>query len=97
MAAWYPHRTLLLVYPPDDDMAEKILNCYQGDWLIYVGEGRGGANANETFMNKVEAEWDCVHIETLPTFPRCYKRLLIFKRKGPSLKPWWAVVAKWFM
>lgn len=83
------------MFPPDNDMAEQALDAYKGDWLVYVGEGRGGPNATPAFMDKVEAEWDCVHVEQLPTFPRCYERLLVFRRRGASQKPWWTYAARW--
>ena len=40
-------RTLLLVYPPDGPMARNALKVYTGERLLYVGEGRGGYNADE--------------------------------------------------
>lgn len=94
-AGWYPHRALLLVFPPDTDMAERTLQAYRGDWLLYVGEGRGGANATPAFMDTVERDWDCVHVEPLPTFPRCHERLLVFRRRAPSQRPWWTGVASY--
>ena len=52
-------RALLLVYPPPGSMAIETLSMYsnaspENDILIYVGEGRGGANANEEFFDFLE-------------------------------------------
>jgi len=55
-------RALLLVYPPPGPMALETVEAYvnaspgyrgsqQNDKLIYVGEGRGGANANDAFFD----------------------------------------------
>jgi len=55
-------RVLLLVYPPPGPMALETVEAYvnaspgyrgsqQNDTVIYVGEGRGGANANDAFFD----------------------------------------------
>lgn len=57
-------RVLLLVYPPPGPMAfetvQSYLNSspgysgsYQNDTVVYVGEGRGGANANDEFFDLI--------------------------------------------
>ena len=51
-------RVLLLVYPPpDSDMAVEAVRSYDqvnGHTIVYVGEGRGGANANDAFFDYLE-------------------------------------------
>ena len=55
-------RALLLVYPPPGSMALETVDAYvnaspgyrgsqQNDTVIYVGEGKGGANANDAFFD----------------------------------------------
>jgi len=55
-------RVLLLVYPPPGSMALETVQAYvnaspgyrgsqQNDAVVYVGEGRGGANANDAFFD----------------------------------------------
>jgi hypothetical protein len=48
-------RALLLVYPSPGDMAFETLEAYTQyatrPVLVYVGEGRGGANANDAFFD----------------------------------------------
>ncbi|EDQ88739.1 uncharacterized protein MONBRDRAFT_8776 [Monosiga brevicollis MX1] len=92
---WYPYRTLLLVYPPDSDMAQRALDRYKGRYLIYVGEARGGVNANEEFFDTLEADWDCVHRENLAPFSRCYERLYVFRRAVPVAQSWTAWFLAW--
>jgi hypothetical protein len=89
------NRSLLLVYPPCGDMAVKVLREYQGDTLIYIGEGRGGVNANVDFFDVLEnrikfkkrkgdkesGEWKLVHSEDLIPFPGGFERMYVFKRK----------------
>eukprot|EP00730_Choanoeca_flexa_P017681 TRINITY_DN8546_c0_g1_i1.p1 TRINITY_DN8546_c0_g1~~TRINITY_DN8546_c0_g1_i1.p1 ORF type:complete len:286 (+),score=35.41 TRINITY_DN8546_c0_g1_i1:2-859(+) len=93
---WYPLRTLLLVYPPDNDMAVRALQTYTGDYLVYVGEARGGVNTNNDFFDKLEQEWDCVIKQRLDPFPRCYEQLFILRRRQRIGKPWWSFVSAWW-
>lgn len=44
-------RTLLLVYPGPNDMASSCLKEYRGNCILYVGEPRGGVNANDEFFS----------------------------------------------
>ena len=50
-------RVLLLVYPPPGPMAVETVQAYvdvdasRNDTVVYVGEGRGGANANDDFFD----------------------------------------------
>lgn len=53
-------RALLLVYPPPGPMAIETLEIYinaapENDTLVYVGEGRGGANCDEAFFDFLES------------------------------------------
>lgn len=56
-------RALLLVYPSPGDTALSIVEEYvnvgpENDTIIYIGEGRGGANGNDAFFNFLESgEW----------------------------------------
>ncbi len=93
--AWYPQCTLLLVYPPETSMALKCVQQYKGDYMLYVGEARGGVNANEAFFDELEKEFDCVKILDLDPFPRCYERLYLLRRKQArrTPRPWWTPIA----
>jgi hypothetical protein len=77
----YTRRTLMLCYPPDGDFSGRCLELYKGKWLVYIGEGRGGVNANSDFFDELERDW-VVHevIELLP-FPQCFERLYILRRR----------------
>lgn len=52
-------RALLMVYPPPGPMAIDTITTYtsaspDNDTLIYVGEGRGGANGDDAFFDFLE-------------------------------------------
>ena len=93
---WYPLHTLLLVYPPDSDMASEALKQYHGDYLVYVGEARGGVNADDGFFEALEQGWDCVVKLDLEPFPRCYERLYVLRRQARDAYPWWASLSLWW-
>ncbi|KAF5841713.1 hypothetical protein DUNSADRAFT_11687 [Dunaliella salina] len=84
-----PKHTLLLVYPGPDDMAYKALQRYKGDTLLYVGEARGGVNANPAFFDALEKDWDCTEVHPVEPFPNGLEKLWVLKRKGASNKRGW--------
>jgi len=79
-------RTLLLVYPPPGPMAQQCLNSYSGDHLLYVGEGRGGYNADAAFFNSLEARWRVKKVIPLRPFNGGYEKLYVLKRKFTSFR-----------
>ncbi len=60
-AARHSDRTLFLCWPPyATNMAWRCLDFYDGDRLIYIGEGYGGCNANDEFFKRLDDEWEHV-------------------------------------
>jgi hypothetical protein len=74
-------RTLMLCYPPDDEFASRCLELYQGKWLVYIGEGRGGVNASPDFFDELEKNWVVHEVLELLPFPQCFERLYILRRR----------------
>jgi len=77
----FPKRNLLLIYPPMGDMATKAVKSFQGEFLIYVGEGWGGANAEPQFFRLLETDWALVTSMDLNPYPQCHERLFVLRRK----------------
>ncbi|MHB9857687.1 hypothetical protein [Streptomyces sp. YIM S03343] len=51
-------RALLMVWPPyGGEHARHALSLYEGDLLIYAGEGWGGCTADDGFYELLDAEW----------------------------------------
>lgn len=80
-------RVLLLVYPSPDNMAADALAAYTAigdvnDTVVYVGEGRGGANANAGFFDALESgDWVLERILPVQAFgEKGYERLYVFRR-----------------
>jgi hypothetical protein len=55
----HPDRALFLCWPSyADPWAAQALACYEGDLLIYAGEGEGGCTADDAFFELQDAGWD---------------------------------------
>lgn len=60
-AAQHPDRALLLSWPSyAEPWAAQALACYEGDLLVYVGEGEGGCCADDKFFALLEDGWSLV-------------------------------------
>eukprot|EP00439_Symbiodinium_sp_Y106_P066242 s853_g10.t1 len=75
-------RTLLLVYPPPGPMAMRCLASYTGDVLLYVGEGRGGVNADGPFFDALSVGWTLEEAIELDTLPGSYEKLYLLRRSA---------------
>jgi hypothetical protein len=81
-------RVLMLVFPsPGSDMALDSLKAYiatgdNHDTLVYVGEGRGGANAPDEFFDYLEDnQWILVKVMAVKSFgTKGQEKLYILKR-----------------
>lgn len=55
----HPDRALFLCWPSyAEPWAAQSLACYEGDLLIYCGEGEGGCTADDEFFHLLAAEWE---------------------------------------
>jgi hypothetical protein len=82
-------RVLLLVYPPPGKMAWNIVQHYvnaapeQNDTIVFVGEGRGGANADDAFFDYLESgDWILLKMMDVkkPPGDKGYEKLFVFER-----------------
>jgi hypothetical protein len=80
-------RILLLVYPPPGSMALETIQEFvalgkENDTVVYVGEGRGGATANDELFNYLEnGDWALLDVRNVKTQPggKGYEKLFILK------------------
>jgi hypothetical protein len=85
-------RVLLLVYPPLGDMAINIVREYanvapENDTVIFVGEGRGGANGNAALFDFFESgDWVLLEVRDVlkPPGDKGYEKLYILQRRDVS-------------
>ena len=61
---------LLIVWPPyAEGMAAAALRAFRGAVVWYVGEGRGGACADDAFFDALEESWEPDELHALVRFP----------------------------
>jgi len=84
-------RVLLLVYPPPGKMALDAVEQYisassKNDTVIYIGEARGGANANDALFDHLErGDWALISVmDVKPLGAKGYEKLYVLKRCGPT-------------
>ena len=84
VAGLHPERALLLCWPPyGARMAVESLRAYEGDLLIWIGEGDGGCTGDEEFFRVRDAGWE--HIGDSPahvTFSGIHCFVEAYRRKG---------------
>ena len=81
-AARHPDRALLMVAPPPGPAAARWLAAYKGSTLLYAGEGRGGAMADEPFFAAVERGWRLLETIQLDPFPGGCEKLWVLERQA---------------
>lgn len=86
-------RVLLLVYPPPGDMAIEVVKSYvtaapqDNNTVVFVGEGRGGANGDDSLFDYFECgEWDLVEEMSVlrPPGDKGYEKLFVLRRRKLS-------------
>lgn len=89
-------RVLLLVYPPPGSMAGETVKAYanlgpENDTVVYVGEGRGGANADNALFDYLEnGNWAILRVLPVQSPPggKGYEKLYVFQRVQVSTVLW---------
>lgn len=76
----YRYRTLLLVYP-QHGTAERALALHAGETVIYVGEGRKGANASNAFFDALREAYVVEKILPVQPFSGGYERMFVLRRR----------------
>lgn len=83
-------RILLLVYPPPTAMATQVVTAYvhaapkDNNTVIFVGEGRGGANGDDSLFDYFEnGEWELLDEMAVrrPPGDKGYERLFVLRRR----------------
>lgn len=82
VAAEHPERTLFLCWPTyADEWASQAVDMYPGDTVIYVGEGRGGCTADDTFHYRLSEKYGLAErIVENPQWRGIHDRMYIFTR-----------------
>ena len=73
--------TLFLCWPPyEDSMAADAVEAFQGDTLIYVGQGRCGCTGDERLHRLLYEGWELIETVAIPTFLGFNDRLEVWSR-----------------
>jgi len=76
------HRALFLCWPPyNSSLAIDCLKAYEGNTLIFVGEGKGGCTGNDAFFELRDQLFECTKSYWIPQWPGLYDYLYVGKRK----------------
>lgn len=76
----HPDHTLLLVWPYMNDMAISTLRLYKGEYVIYIGEGEGGACASDDFFQALEEDWEEIAQLDIPQWSGIHDYLWLYRR-----------------
>ena len=74
-------RVLMMVWPPyDDPMDFEVLDAFDGDRLIYVGE-LGDCTGSAAGAARIEAEWEEEQQIWIPQWPGCHDSMTLWRRR----------------
>lgn len=74
------HTTLMLCWPDyDKPMAATALAAFQGDQVIYVGEGSGGCTGDGRFHRALRC-WNEAKVIPIPQWPGIHDELVFYER-----------------
>lgn len=77
----FPGRNLLTVWPDMSTWPSKTLKAFTGEYVLYVGEGDGGATADHRFHVHLRDNFEGVELLDLPVFFGLHDHLEVWKRK----------------
>ena len=83
MLRHYPNAVALIVWPPyDEPMAFEVAKRIRvGNYLVYVGEGRGGCTGDDAFFNLLESDFERIGGTAIPQWWGLHDHLDIYRRE----------------
>ena len=94
------HRTnvIMISWPTyNDPLATNVLDTFEGNRLIFVGEGAGGCTANDSFFDLLREKWSLVKYLMIPNWPGLHDGVYFYERKPePKVyeEPWILIQSK---
>lgn len=80
--ALHQDRTLLLSWPPyDEDVGTRILAAYQGQRVIYMGEGVGGCTGDSDMHDQLDQWWHALDERVPVQWEGLHDRITIYERR----------------
>ena len=72
----------MMVWPSMESWPAETLEAYEGDQLILCGEDRDGCTGTDRLFDILEAGWEEAGRISIPSFPRIYDSLTVWRRRG---------------
>lgn len=77
----YKTECLFLCWPPyNNSLAVNTLRCFEGKYLIYIGEGECGCNADDDFFDLLKENWKFIKIINNPRWEMIHDKVFIYER-----------------
>ena len=78
----HSERALMLCWPSyESDFATKCLSTYTGNVVAFIGEGKGGCTADDSFFDLLETEWVLESQIKIPNWAGFEDDLCIWRRR----------------
>lgn len=73
---------LMMSWPPyNEPMAHQALQNFNGNKLIFIGEGKGGCTGDDNFFKELNQNWNLIKEVDIPQWPRIHDYLYLYHRK----------------
>lgn len=76
----YPAHNLLFCWPEVDDWPTPIVTNFAHEYLLYVGEERGGCTGDTTMFDALDLHYTLVTDHRIPNFTGTKDRLFVYRR-----------------
>jgi len=73
---------LMMSWPPySEPMAHQALQNFNGNKLIFIGEGEGGCTGDDNFFKELNQNWNLIKEVDIPQWPHIHDYLYLYHRK----------------
>ena len=73
---------LMMSWPPyAEPMAHQALKNFNGNKLIFIGEGEGGCTGDDNFFKELNQNWNLIKEVDIPQWPYIHDYLYLYNRK----------------
>ena len=81
LKGYKPQWNLFLCWPTMSNVAVQSLIYHRGEYVIYIGEGRWGCNANDAFFDRLDKFYEQVEGVSIPQWDGIHDYLDVYRRR----------------